>query len=182
MSDNSCGCTCTPDPQAVNEMVRSALYDEISAGRIQAPLRNTEGTYLGAATVMTADEVRGFVAQATSGFSADIKAANNTIDGLRDDVKDLQTNKLSQVITDDSLTGAGTPSSKLGVAIDWLKNRLGTIFQVDGAVVASRVTKDGNISSTIIGDTGYTMGGPMGFIPIPGQENVGIPLYATRRQ
>lgn len=182
MSDTSCGCTCTPDPAAVRELVKSALYSEQSAGNLQPPLLNTSGTRLGAATVMTADQTKSYVDAAIANVAADVKTLQGSVSQIQQDLKELKGNALTGVTTDDSLSGLGTPQSKLGIAFDWLKTTIGRILQVDGSVVASRVTTTDSVSTVVIGDTGYTMGGPMGFIPIPGQDNVGIPLFATRRQ
>ena len=179
MSDN-CGCTCTPDPTMVAEMVKSTLYSEMSAGNIQPPLYDTNGQRLGQATVMTAAEVRSLVEQAASSQTAALNALAGKVDALGDKVTSLQSNALQSVSTDASLAGQGTQANPLKIASDWLKQVVGGFFASNGSVVASRETTTDSVSTVIIGDPAKTMGAPVGFIPHPTQSGYGIPIYGVK--
>ena len=175
MSDN-CGCTCTPDPTMVSEMVKSVLYSEMSAGNLQPPLYNTDGQRLGQVTVMTAEQVRALVSQASASQQSATDALSNKVSSLGDKVSSA----LQSVTTDPSLTGQGTPINPLKVAADWLKQAIGGFFAPNGAVVASRETTTDAVSTIIIGNPEKTMGAPVGFIPHPTLSGCGIPVYGVK--
>lgn len=87
-------CNCCISPDQIASLVKAALYSEISAGNLQAPLLACDGSKLGAAKVPTCDAMTLAISDAVQ--------------------------RMQPIIHDSTLSGYGTCQSPLTVNSSWL--------------------------------------------------------------